>query len=118
MKGISIAKGRFSYFHALFILIAAAVLQCAEPQPGSEEHIQRITSVVDDNYLVGVDNNPGNWVSYGRNYSEDRFSSLDQINKENIGRLGLAWSLSLGTTRGIEATPLVLDGVMFLTGPW
>jgi quinohemoprotein ethanol dehydrogenase len=68
--------------------------------------------------LTNADNSPENWVTYGKNYAEDRFSSLTQINKETIGRLGLSWSLNLGTTRGIEATPLVMDGIMFLTGPW
>ena len=98
--------------------MGTAVSQCAEPQPGSEEHIKKITSLIDDDYLTGLENSPENWVSYGRNYAEDRFSPLDQINKENIGRLGLAWSLNLETTRGLEATPLVLDGIMFLSGPW
>ena len=69
-------------------------------------------------YLTNADNTPENWVTYGKNYAEDRFSSLTQINTENVGKLGLAWTLNLETTRGIEATPLVVDGIMFLTGPW
>jgi quinohemoprotein ethanol dehydrogenase len=75
------------------------------------------TAIIDDDYLANTDNAPENWVTYGKNYSEDRFSSLDKINSENVSRLGLAWNINLGTTRGIEATPLVVDGVMFLTGP-
>lgn len=58
------------------------------------------------------------WLLHGRNYYEDRYSPLEQINKENVSKLGLAWSLNLGTQRGIEATPLVSDGVMYLSGPW
>jgi quinohemoprotein ethanol dehydrogenase len=52
------------------------------------------------------------------NYKEDRFSPLTQINKDNVSQLSLAWSTDLGTNRGIEATPLVVDGIMFLSGPW
>ncbi|MCW3094041.1 MAG: alcohol dehydrogenase, partial [Ferruginibacter sp.] len=58
------------------------------------------------------------WLLHGRNYYEDRYSPLAQINKNNVNKLGLAWSLNLGTERGIEATPLVANGVMYLPGPW
>jgi quinohemoprotein ethanol dehydrogenase len=87
-------------------------------EPGTPEHIARITSRVDDDRLSAADGIPGDWLTHGRNYYEDRFSKLDQINKSNIENLGLAWSLDLGTKRGIEATPLVADGILFLTGSW
>ncbi|WP_339814469.1 PQQ-dependent dehydrogenase, methanol/ethanol family [uncultured Imperialibacter sp.] len=104
---------------ASILLITIIFCQCSQKaEPGSEAHIRNVTSAIDDKYLTKADASPGNWVTYGKNYAEDRFSPLNQINKKNVGRLGLAWSLNLGTTRGIEATPLVVDGVMFLTGPW
>ena len=74
--------------------------------------------MIDDAYLTHADDSPDNWVTYGKNYAEDRFSPLKEINIENVNRLGLAWSLNLETTRGIEATPLVMDGIMFVSGPW
>ena len=86
--------------------------------PGSVEHIRAVTEAVDDARLLNADDTPGDWLLHGRNYQEDRFSPLDQIDKTNINELGLVWSINLGTTRGIEATPLVVDGIMFLTGPW
>src|SRR6188474_22889 len=89
-----------------------------KPLPASKAHIKKVTSSIDDAFLANADDSPDNWVTYGKNYAEDRFSPLNEINKENIGNLGLAWSLSLGTTRGIEATPLVMDGIMFISGPW
>ena len=46
-------------------------------------------------------------------YDDHRFSPLKQINEENVGKLGLACSRELGTTRGLEATPLVEDGIPF-----
>jgi quinohemoprotein ethanol dehydrogenase len=55
---------------------------------------------------------------YGRTNDEQRFSPLNQINEQNIGKLGLAWSKELGTTRGLEATPLVSNGVIYTTGEW
>ncbi|WP_228853506.1 PQQ-dependent dehydrogenase, methanol/ethanol family [Aegicerativicinus sediminis] len=63
-------------------------------------------------------NNDGDWAFHGLNYEETRFSPLSQITKNNIGQLGLDWSIDLGVKRGIEATPIVKDGVMYLTGPW
>jgi len=73
---------------------------------------------VDDARLVAADQNPGEWLSYGKNYYEDRYSPLDQINKSTIDSLGLTWSINLGTKRGLEATPIVANGVMCFTGPW
>ncbi len=104
---------------ATLIVLTVISIQCSKkPEPGSEAHIKRATAIVDDAYLANADNTPENWVTYGKNYAEDRFSSLALINKENVDKLGLAWALNLETTRGIEATPLVVDGIMFLTGPW
>jgi len=58
------------------------------------------------------------WAMYGRTTDEQRFSPLHQINEQNIGQLGLVWSRELGTTRGLEATPLVSNGVIYTTGQW
>src|SRR6516164_8790396 len=65
-----------------------------------------------------TDQDSGNWLMYGRTYDDHRFSPLTQINEQSIGRLGLVWSRELGTTRGLEATPLVEDGVIYTTGSW
>ena len=88
------------------------------PEPASAQHIETVTTEIDDARLKSADANSGDWLSYGKNYNEDRFSSLKQINTSNIDSLGLAWSLELGTKRGIEATPIVVDGIMYVTGPW
>jgi alcohol dehydrogenase (cytochrome c)/quinohemoprotein ethanol dehydrogenase len=58
------------------------------------------------------------WLAYGRSYDEQRFSPLDQINADNVGRLGLAWFGDLDTTRGQEGTPLVIDGRIYITTAW
>ncbi len=73
---------------------------------------------IDDSRLVHADDTPEEWLTYGGNYAETRFSSLDQINVTNVDSLGLAWSLVLGTRRGLEATPIVADGIMYFTGTW
>ena len=73
---------------------------------------------VDDQALARVESRPGDWLSYGRDYYEQRFSPLDQINDTNAAKLGLAWSFETATDRGLEATPLVIDGVMYTTASW
>lgn len=59
-----------------------------------------------------------NWILHGRTYDEQRFSPLKQIHEQNVSKLGLVWSRELGTTRGLEATPLVANGVIYTTGEW
>ena len=73
---------------------------------------------VDTARLTGADSDTGNWVMYGRTYDDHRFSPLTKINEQTIGQLGLMWSRELGTTRGLEATPLVENGVIYTTGSW
>ena len=65
-----------------------------------------------------ADREPQNWLSYGRTYSEQRFSPLNDITADNVGRLGLAWYADLDTNRGQESTPLVVDGVLYSTSAW
>ncbi len=109
-------RSRVYFLAVSTFLISGSCKQSIEP--GTIEHMKSVTSEVDENRLLKADETPGDWLSYGRNYKEDRYSSLNQITKDNIDDLGLAWSLNLGTTRGIEATPLVVDGIMYLSGPW
>jgi len=68
--------------------------------------------------ITNADSEPQNWMSYGRTYSEQRYSPLDQINKTNVGGLKLAWHYDLDTNRGQEGTPLIVDGVMYATTNW
>jgi len=60
----------------------------------------------------------GDWLSHGRTYAEERFSPLTQVSVENVDELGLAWSFDLETSKGIEATPIVHNGVLYVTGAW
>jgi quinohemoprotein ethanol dehydrogenase len=73
---------------------------------------------IDDARITNADREPENWMSYGRSYSEQRFSPLKGIDDHNVARLGLAWHFDLDTRRGQEATPLVVDGRMYFTSAW
>ena len=78
-------------------------------------------AAVDAKRLLAADKavNAGQWMSYGRDYSEQRFSPLTQINADNAARLGLAWFGDLVERGGsYETTPIVVDGTIFVTTPW
>jgi glucose dehydrogenase len=68
--------------------------------------------------LINSDREPQNWMSYGGNYSAHRFSALDQVNRENVKQLVPVWMFHTGELQGgLNATPIVVDGVMYLMGP-
>jgi PQQ-dependent dehydrogenase (methanol/ethanol family) len=84
-----------------------------------EQQADRSTyAAIDQARLLAADEEPQNWLSYGRTYAEQRYSPLAQITAENVGRLGLAWSYEFRDSRGVEATPLIVDGVMYVTSAW
>jgi PQQ-dependent dehydrogenase (methanol/ethanol family) len=73
---------------------------------------------VDAARIINADNTPGDWLTYGRTYSEQRFSPLSLINADNAKQLGLAWYANLETNRGQEGTPLAIDGVLYVSTAW
>lgn len=58
------------------------------------------------------------WRLHGASQTDQRFTPLNQINEQTVSRLGLVWSQELGTSRGLEATPIVEEGVIYTTGSW
>ena len=82
------------------------------------DRIRASTLAIDDARLRDAGADVGDWLTHGRTYAEQRHSPLAQIHDGNVASLGLAWSIDLGTNRGIESTPLAVDGVLFATGPW
>jgi quinohemoprotein ethanol dehydrogenase len=75
-------------------------------------------SGVNSERLINADQEPQNWLTYGRTYNEQRFSPLKVITDQNVSQLGLAWYYDLDTHRGQEATPIVVDGVIYFTSAW
>jgi glucose dehydrogenase len=73
---------------------------------------------VDAARITGADRDSANWMTYGRTYSEQRFSPLARISADNVKHLGLAWYADLDTDRGQEATPLEIDGVLYVSTAW
>ena len=73
---------------------------------------------VDLNRLRASGSEPGQWLVNGRDLGGSHFSPLKQISTETVSKLGFAWEFKTGTYRGMEATPLVVDGVLYVSGIW
>ena len=105
------------------VLAAMMAAGCSvkEPEPGTEPAVKTSTAVgaakVDGDYLT-TGGDGSDWPATGFNYDEQHFSPLTDINTLNVSRLGIAWSAELPDARAQEATPVVVDGVIYLTGPW
>ena len=87
-------------------------------EPRTPEQIRQVTGGIDAAAIIANDRDTRDWLSYGLNYAETRFSKLSEIHTGNVGELGLAWTYDLNSRRGVEATPLVVDGVMYVTSSW
>ena len=83
------------------------------PDPGKPH-----AAAVDANRIGNADREPGAWMSHGRTYDEQRYSPLDQLHTGNVKELGLAWFADLDTSRKQEATPIVVDGAVYVTTAW
>jgi alcohol dehydrogenase (cytochrome c) len=88
--------------------IAALLIVSQTPVLASE--------MVTDEELRGAAANASEWLIYGRTYDNQRFSPLVQITPENVSGLQPVWAFSLGNVDGVEATPLIDNGVIFISG--
>ena len=92
------------------LVIATALMSFA-----SHANSQPAAQTVNESSIM----NPGSeWLSHGRTYREQRFSPLDSVNRDNVDELDLVWSFKFDTARGMEATPIVHDGVIYVSTGW
>ena len=94
--------------------VGVAIALCLASSTAAATDVAKIG----DAELVAADDDLGNWLSHGRTYAEQRFSPLAYIHDGNVGDLELSWTFPTGLTRGHEATPIVVDGVLYFTGTW
>ena len=105
--------GRMAWMLAACLGSAAALAQ-ADPAAQAAAAVQR----VDGAFIRANAAKTPDWPTIGVDYAETRYSRLDQINAANVKDLGLAWSYNLESTRGVEATPVVVDGIMYVSASW
>ena len=96
----------------LLLLLCLALLSC---QPKK--------CWIDKDRILNAPNEPQNWMTLGGNYEMQHYSPLKKINKQNVKDLGLAWEYDASSRRGrvqrgLEASPIVVDGVLYTSGAW
>lgn len=75
-------------------------------------------TAVSDARLAAADGDASSWLTYGRTYTEQRFSPLTQIRRDTVAGLGLAWFRDLNSNRGQQGTPLVVNRRLFVSTAW
>ncbi|MEO0786866.1 MAG: PQQ-binding-like beta-propeller repeat protein, partial [Pseudomonadota bacterium] len=109
-------------------VLTCGLVACGPPEPTTEtagtEAGETETAeagdfaAVDTARILAAAERPDEWLTYGGNYDETRHSLLQKVNTDNVDRLGVAWTYDLKTARGVESTPIVVDGVMYVTSAW
>ena len=95
----------------IYLLVIATALMSLASHANSQPAAQTVNE-------SSIMNPRGEWLSHGRTYREQRFSPLDSVNRDNVDELDLVWSFKFDTARGMEATPIVHDGVIYVSTGW
>jgi PQQ-dependent dehydrogenase (methanol/ethanol family) len=95
----------------IYLLVIATALMSLASHANSQPAAQTVNE-------SNIMNPGGEWLSHGRTYREQRFSPLDSVNRDNVDELDLVWSFKFDTARGMEATPIVHDGVIYVSTGW
>ncbi len=109
---------RTSIWRAVSILClsASALAGCQKPAEPPTAAPPPPAGQIDAARLAGAANEPDQWLTTGRDGNGSYYSPLKDIDAGNVGKLGFAWEYKLGTRRGLEATPVVVDGTLYVSG--
>jgi len=108
----------FSIFWSLSIAASAANETKQVQTDDFDKSAGHNLALVNTARLVDADAEPENWMTHGRTFSEQRFSPLTSINGGNVKHLGLGWYYDFPSGSPLEATPIAIDGVLYVTGSW
>ena len=106
--------------YVLFTLLIFAIPASAAQQRSGDSPTQALSPApsfepVTHERLLNSDAEPENWPMYSGNYFSQRYSGLGQIDNENVGQLEMQWAFQLRALDRAETTPLVVDGLMYVT---
>ena len=103
------------------LLVVSAGSDQAQAQRRNRNHwttdadIGRGEGPVDDQALRDAPANPAEWLHYGGNYASWRHSPIERLTPDSVGDLKLAWMAQTGIPGQLEASPVVYDGILYLT---
>ncbi len=103
---------------AITIALSILLTACADKTASTVDKKIPTLATVSSEHIANANATPEVWLSYGGTYDEQRFSRLKNITQDNVKDLGVAWTYDLETSRGVEATPIIVDGIMYVTGAW
>ena len=113
---------------ALALILATAAFAADAPPVGPKAETPAVAKSPETTTqrLLDADKEQQNWITHHNDYSAQRFSTLDQINAGNVKDLKVAWTMQLGGVEGggiwshggLEGTPIVEDGFMYVTDGW
>jgi quinohemoprotein ethanol dehydrogenase len=109
---------RLADYRHLVVRVVMALIFCFAAGTIEPARAAGSAANVDAARLDGADQDPANWMTFGRTYSEQRFSPLARITADNANQLGLAWYADFDAARGQAGTPLIIDGVMYVSTAW
>ena len=106
----------FTIYKRVFVpFLAVFLLGCATEEQSTAREQDARDSLLG---MRAANQQKGEWFTTGGQFSEKHHSSLNQIDRDSVDQLGFAWDYDLGTYRGVEATPVIVDGVVYASGPW
>ena len=111
---LAFMRMRYGVLAGMAAIFAAASSMAATPDTAPSS----VAAAVDAARLANAAREPDQWFAPGRDAEGTYYSPLNAINDGNVARLGFAWDYRLGTHRGLEGTPVVVDGVMYAPGNW
>ena len=79
--------------------------------------VAQAQAVIDDKRLQAAAKEDGNWLTFGHDYTNQRFSALKQVDRTNVAKLAPAWIYQFGTVASTQMQPLVADGLMYFPTP-
>jgi quinohemoprotein ethanol dehydrogenase len=113
-------KNRLAWLTGALMAAAAVSMGGCQPSTGNPARAPRAQrfGAIDADRIAHAAKEPGEWFSGGGDGSGAYYSHLTQINDANAQQLGFAWDYALHSNRGLEATPIVVDGSMYTSGNW
>lgn len=104
-----------SVLHSLVSLTVVALVTITSAQQADDDTSAPGFNPVSSDRLLNAESEPQNWLMYSGNYKAQRYSALNQLDRRNVAELEIAWVHQLSVLDRAETTPLVVDGVMFIT---
>ncbi len=117
-RSMRLESARYCTIACIFAAVLVLFGCKSKSQQSSTQFPQHETNYTDRAYKGRMEPDDGQWVRAAKDYASTRYSTLDQINTQNVGNLKLAFTFSLGTERGAEAAPIVVNNTMYVVTPW